>query len=263
MTKTLGGPSQLWRTALTWAQAITYVHVLAILYLVIAVAIAVGVGVDVFAWLYRSFPFVQDIFAASFAIGALILMNKPSDKQFALALAPLSGFIGVGLYYTYALQHSTSIISLYYFLAILLIPLAYRFASKRGVRLHHVYMVVMMLIGMGITASPESSGLRWITARYGIPGEAVGLSLIVLAGAMAVFSQPNTFIVVGTAMLFYVANTISLTWNQDSLISSLIGGTLLVSILFTLVRAGDYFKPMTEDEKLTEKANAFLERSRP
>lgn len=260
MSKSLSG-QQVWRTALAWAQSITYVHVLAVLYLVIAVAIAVGVGVDVFAWLYTSFPFVQDIFAASFAISALILMNKPSDKQFVIALAPLSGFVGVGLYYTYAIQHSTSIISLYYFMAVLLVPLAYRFAQKRGVRLHHVYMVVMMLIGMGITADPNAAGLIWISVRYGISGQVVGLSLIVGAVALVSLPQPGTFIVVASIMVFYVSNSIALTFNQNSLISALISASMLITILFTLARAGDYFKPLTTDERIDEKAKEYLEHS--
>ncbi len=192
---------------------------------------------------FAGLGFPVDFLIAAFAISATVMFSRPVLRWYAAAHIPILMFSIAAITYAYAQSIHGMSVTVYYCAMLIAFPIAFRLSDKSTIRIHHIYGVLMLLIGLAIMAYPARGTVAYIENEYGIPSAALGFSLVAFAAYLLINGTATAFRHVSVLLVFYVSCVVVVAWNSLSYTAMLINLNLLVTLLFTMTRAHAYFAP--------------------
>lgn len=215
-------------------------HLIALAFTVISLVIRLSPSSGALGWLRQTYNVPGDILSTLFAISAIVIAYNPPKRYFAAALTPLIVYLAV--FTLYAIQTSlVSVSAFWYICMIVALVWTLQFKTFGSLRLHHIYAIGMMLIGIGIYDTPSRGVAQWIMTRYSIPGEFLGVLIMLSALWLAFNPKPKSFIAATPIFVLYIGASFIFSLSGD-LVGVAMSATMLTCIFWTHRHLHKYFE---------------------
>jgi len=229
-------------------RTIPYALAIAVLYMGMAVAVIASPNLTIL-WMQASGGIHADAFVVVLSVAAAILISRPSTAWFIMCLIPLAFYMFMSVSYASAINSPNVSVAVMYALIIVIFPLAYKLCRSDGIRLHHVYGVLIVGLSMALFSSPSVATLQFIQTQYGIIGVVATGILMISAVALLLFPSPRLLTLMIGLIMLYSAVTGYLAEQRGNHIGFSVNLILCATVFYTLIKRRRYFPPVQAHEQ--------------
>lgn len=222
--------------------------VLAVMYIVTAISIISGPN--------RTIQYMADVglhgdaYVIILAACAAILMGKPSNAWYIVAVTPLALYSAFSIFTSISSGMGNAGVTLMYASAITALPLAYRLCSAKGLRIHKLYGALFLPMAVAILASPPLGTVAWIQENYGVLSWTVASTLGIGAALVLLTVSRRVFFMFLVLLMGYSTSAIMLSINTNSPVGVSVNSIVFITLVYTMIKLDKYFpaSEITDDD---------------